>query len=68
MTHTPMTDTQWLCVRSFLDICSVLRVGKDAHGRLFVEALRWMTRMGAPWRALPPEYGKWNSVYCRYAA
>ena len=68
MTHTPMTDTQWLCVRSFLDTCSGLRVGKDAHGRLCVEALRWITRMGAPGRVLPPAYGKWNSVYCRYAA
>ena len=40
MTHTPMTDTQWLRIRSFMDTCSGLRVGKDAHGRLCVEALR----------------------------
>ena len=65
MTYTPMTDAQWFCIRSFLDTCSGLRVGKDAHGRLFVEALRWMTRRGAPGRALPPAYGKWNSVYGR---
>ena len=66
MTHTRMTDTQWLRIRSFLDTGSGLRVGKDAHCRLFVESLRWMARMGAPGRALPPEYGKWNSVYGRY--
>ena len=29
-----MTDTQWLRIRSLLDTCSGLRVGKDAHGRL----------------------------------
>ena len=61
MTHTRMTDTQWFHIRPFLYICSVLRVGKDAHGRLGVEALRRMTRMGAPGCALPPAYGKSTS-------
>ena len=45
----------------FFYIC----VGKEARGRLFVEALCWMARMGTPWRQLPAEYGKWNSVYRR---
>ena len=63
-----MTDTQWLRIRYFMYICSFIFVGKDAHCRLCVEALRWMARMGAPRRALPPTYGKWNSVYGRYAA
>ena len=65
MTHTLITDVQGLRIRSLLATCSGLRVGKDAHGRLCVEALRWIARMGSPWRALPPEYGKWNSVYGR---
>ena len=33
-----------------------------------VAALRWMARMSAPERVLPPEYGKWKSVYSRYAS
>ena len=33
MTHTRMTDTQWLRIRSCLDTCSDIRVGKDMHGR-----------------------------------
>ena len=64
MTHTRMTDAQWLRIRSLLATCSGLRVGKDAHGRC-VEALRGRARRGAPGRAWPPEYGKWNLIYGR---
>lgn len=35
--------------------------------RLFMEAVRWIARTGAPWRDLPPELGPWKSVYQRFA-
>ena len=60
-----MTDAQWRCIHSFLSTCPDVRVGKETHCRLFVDAARWMTRMGAPWRQLPAKYGQWNSVYRR---
>jgi transposase len=34
--------------------------------RLFLEAVFWIARTGAPWRDLPPEFGKWYTAYTRY--
>ena len=40
------------------------RPSKD--NRLFLEAVCWIVRTGAPWRDLPVDYGNWKSVYNRY--
>lgn len=42
-------------------------VGRSgADNRLFVEAVLWIVRTGSPWRDLPAEFGKWNTVFKRY--
>jgi putative transposase len=40
------------------------RSGDD--NRLFVNAVIWLAKTGAPWRDLPDRFGNWNSVFQRY--
>ncbi len=40
------------------------RSGMD--NRLFLEAVLWKARTSSPWRDLPPEFGKWNTVLQRF--
>ena len=41
--------------------------GRSAvDNRLFVEAVLWIVRTGAPWRDLPRCFGSWNSTFRRF--
>jgi len=37
-----------------------------ADNRLFINAVYWITKTGAPWRDLPARFGRWNSVFQRF--
>ncbi|WP_155399053.1 IS5 family transposase [Xenorhabdus bovienii] len=40
------------------------RVAYD--NRLFINAVFWILRTGAPWRDLPPDYGDWKNTHRRF--
>ena len=37
-----------------------------SDNRLFLEAVLWIVRTGAPWRDLPKGFGCWNTVFRRF--
>ena len=39
-------------------------IAKD--NRLFINAVFWIMRTGAPWRDLPPDYGGWSNTHRRF--
>ena len=41
--------------------------GRTAEDNLlFINAVMWMAKTGAPWRDLPTSYGKWSTVHKRF--
>ena len=32
----------------------------------FFQALQYIAENGCKWRALPPKFGNWNTIYCRF--
>jgi transposase len=61
-----LSDAQWERVAPLLPgkVGAPGRSGGD--NRLFLEAVLWMVRTGAPWRDLPELFGSWNSVFRRF--
>ena len=66
MIRLTLSDDQWRRVAPLLP-------GKEGdpgrsgeNNRMFLEAVLWVARVGAPWRDLPEDFGKWNSVFQRF--
>lgn len=67
MGNIRLKDNEWKKIQTFLRSYGQVKVGSARECRRFVEGVLWMARSGAAWRLLPREYGKWNSVYKRFA-
>ena len=62
-----LTDNQWLKIEPVIKEKLGSRGGSNAgDNRTFVNGCLWIIRTGAPWRDLPPQYGKFNAVNRRY--
>ena len=67
MRRYALHDDQWERIKDLLP-------GREGHvgtnaknNRLFVEAVLWRYRSGAPWRDLPECFGDWNNTHRRFS-
>ena len=61
-----ITDEAWALLEPLLPGQSGQWGGVAKDNRLFINAVFWILRTGAPWRDLPPEYGRWGTVHQRF--
>ena len=63
---TRMTDEDWSIILEVVAASRSRRGDKGRDDRRFLEALHFFTVHNITWRALPAEYGNWNSVWKRF--
>jgi len=63
---TRMTDEDWEMVVQVFRAVRSRRGDKGRNDRRFLEALHSFTLHNITWRALPAEFGNWNSVWKRF--
>src|SRR4028119_2318767 len=61
-----VSDAAWEKIASLLPGKASDPGATARDNRLFLEAVLWRVRTGAPWRDLPSEFGHWNSVFQRF--
>ena len=67
MRRYALRDDQWERIKDLLPGRKG-HVGANAKdNRLFVEAVLWRYRSGAPWRDLPERFGDWNNTHRRFS-
>jgi len=62
-----LTDEQWERIEPLLPGRSGDPGRTGVDNRLFVNAVLWIAKTGAPWRDLPERFGPWNSVFRRFS-
>lgn len=61
-----MSDAEWAFFAPFVIVKGALSGRPPGHHRRTLDGIFWIMRTGAPWRDLPEELGKWNSVYRQF--
>ena len=62
-----ITDEQWGLIKHLLPGQGIEPGRVAENNRLFIDAVFWIAKTGAPWRDLPERFGCWNSVYRRFS-
>jgi transposase len=63
---TQMSEADWEIVVGAFRAARSRRGEPGRDDRKFLEALHYFTVHNITWRALPTEFGKWNSVWKRF--
>ena len=63
---TRMTDADWMTVLKVFEASRSRRGDKGRNDRKFLSALHYFAVHNITWRALPAEFGNWNSVWKRF--
>jgi transposase len=63
---TRMTDEDWAIVLRVFEASRSRRGDKGRDDRKFLEALHYFSVHNINWRALPAQFGNWNSVWKRF--
>ena len=66
MIRRELTDAHWRRIEPLIPGKKGDKGRPGEDNRLFVDGVLWLVRAGAPWRDLPEEFGKWNSVFRRF--
>ena len=61
-----MSDSVWKVLEPNLPGQRGQWGGIAQDNRRFINGVFWVIRTGAPWRDLPPDYGKWSTVHQRF--
>ena len=61
-----MADETWKLLEPHLPGRAGAWGGVAKDNRLFINAVFWIMRTGAPWRDLPPDLGHWSRVHRRF--
>ncbi len=67
MGRRTLSDHQWNRIKELIRGKQTDRGVTGCDNRLFVDAVLWIARTGAPWRNLPPELGHWNNTWRLFA-
>ena len=63
---TGMTERDWAIALEVFEAVQSIRGEPGHNDRKFLEAIHFFTVHNITWRALPKEYGNWNSVWKRF--
>jgi transposase len=63
---TTMTDVDWTTVLKVFEASRSRRGDKGHDDKKFLSALHYFAVHNITWRALPAEFGNWNSIWKRF--